>query len=345
MRVLLVCQDNGVNVGWSFRRLLPEMGHQVECINEDDYFGKLSFSLWHKGFKKTTGVPPAYWRFNRALRRLARMFRPDLALICKGAYVAPETLTFIRNQTGAKLVNYCLDDFFSLNRKAVTRQMRTSMSLWDLIATTKRHNVPELLAAGVRKAVFVRCGYDPLVHHPVTLTPAERARWAIDVLFVGTYEQDRANWLEYLAAHCSAKLHVYGNGWRSVPAHSPLFPHIQGRPLHGEEKGRAMAGAKIALAFLRKANRDTYTDRSFEIPACGAFMLAERSSEHLQLYEEGKEIACFCSPDELVTQVNYYLVNNSEREEMAEAGYRRVKRDRHSYEDRLRKIIDLAEQL
>lgn len=345
MRVLLVCQDTGVNVGWSFRRLLPELGHQVECFNEEDYFGKLSHSLWRKGFKKIAGVPPAYRRFNRDLRRLAHMFRPTLALFLKGAFVAPETLAFIRNQTGARLVNYCLDDIFSLNPKRVTAQMRASITLWDLIVTSKRYNVPELLAAGAKKAVFVMCGYDPLVHQPVSLAPAEKARWTSDVLFVGTYEKDRAAWLEYLVAHWSGKLRVYGNYWQAVPARSPLFSHIQGRPLYGEEKGRAMTGTKIALGFLCKANRDTYTDRSFEIPACGVFMLAERSNEHLRLYEEGREIACFSSPDELVRQVNYYLAHDSERKAMADAGYRRVMRDGHTYKDRLKEILDLAVQL
>ena len=57
-------------------------------------------------------------------------------------------------------------------------------------------------------------------------------------------------------------------------------------------------------------------------------MLAERTSEHLHLYEEGQEMACFSSPDELVKQVNYYLEHDHEREAMAEAGYRRVRRGR-----------------
>jgi hypothetical protein len=40
------------------------------------------------------------------------------------------------NQTGARLVNYCLEDISSLNPKGVTAQMRASITLWDLIATT-----------------------------------------------------------------------------------------------------------------------------------------------------------------------------------------------------------------
>jgi hypothetical protein len=345
VRVLLVCQDTGGNVGWSFRRLLPELGHQAEVVNEEQHFGALPSSLWRRGFKRLTGKPPGSWRFNREICRKARKFRPDLVLIFKGAYIEPSTLRRLRSETGAILVNYCLDDFFSLNPKGVTTQMRSCIPLWDLIATTKRYNVPELEGAGARRAVFVRCGYDPLVHYPVTLTPAEQGDWGSDALFIGTYEKERAERLEALAAQSQVNLRVYGDGWRKVSPRSPLCRHIQGRPLYGQEKRLALAGARIALAFLRKVNRDTYTDRSFEIPACGTFMLAERSDEHLLLYQEGEEIACFDTPEELLKKVQYYLSHPRERANVAKAGYQRLTRNGHTYEHRLKEILELVSHL
>ena len=74
MRVLLDCQDYGGNVGWSFWRLLRELGHQVWCVNEDDNFGSyLTFSVT-KGSKRLRGVLSACRRFNHDLCRLAHLF-------------------------------------------------------------------------------------------------------------------------------------------------------------------------------------------------------------------------------------------------------------------------------
>ena len=342
-RVLLICQDTGYNVGWSFRRLLPELGLKVVCVNEEGYFG--SRALFHRLFRRMAGAPPLYWRFNRDIIDAARTFRPDMALFIKSPYVAPKTLRSLKEEFGIFLTNYSLDDWFSLNPKAVSSLMRECIPLWDLMVTTKRYNVPELQTAGARRAVFVRCGYDPLVHHPVRPTPKEHRRWQSDLLFVGTFERDRAEQLQYLCERVSPRLRVHGGSWPVKRLQEPLRTCVTGTELVGREKLLAFGCTKIGLAFLRKVNRDTYTDRSFEIPACGAFMLAERSAEHALLYQEDKEIACFASPDELADKVRYYLTHEDERQQIAEAGYQRVIAGKHTYKDRLIEILNYISRL
>ena len=107
----------------------------------------------------------------------------------------------------------------------------------------------------------------------------------------------------------------------------------------------ALSGAKIAPCLVRRANRDGHVMRSFEVPACCTFMLAERTEEHLELFEEGKEAAYFSSPEQLVEKVRYYLTQEKERKRMAEAAYRKVTSGKHTYKDRLENILQAANSL
>ena len=343
-RVLLVGEIMRNNVGWSFATLLPAMGRQVVVVNDRNFFVCDTLTLPTRVLARVS-TPLQTLRYAAALRRVARRTQPDLVLVLKGSRLRRSMLEAIRCSTGAPIINYTLDDYFPLNSRAIPESMRECIPAYDLIATSKGYNVPELLAAGARRALYVRSAYDPRAHHPVQPTALDRQRFGADVLFVGTYERDRAAMLETLAGQVDARIAVYGNGWQAIPPSSPLYPFVQRRPLYGPNKLLAFASCTIALCFLRKANRDTYTDRSFEIPATGAFMLAERSSEHTLLFEEGEEIACFGSADELVQKVRYYLAHDHERARIAAAGHRRLLTGHHTYQDRLREILAAARSL
>src|SRR5829696_8072533 len=84
------------------------------------------------------------------------------------------------------------------------------------------------------------------------------------------------------------------------------------------------------------------TSRTFEIPACGAFMLAERTDEHLRLFEEGKEAAYFGSNEELLEKVRYYLDHEDERRRIASAGRKRCLDSGYSHHERLKYMLSVV---
>jgi spore maturation protein CgeB len=110
-----------------------------------------------------------------------------------------------------------------------------------------------------------------------------------------------------------------------------------------DDQCKAIGGAKIALAFLRKLNRDDYTQRTFEIPACGGLLLAERTARHASFYREGIEAEFFdpSKPDELVRKVRELLADGERRRAIREAGRRALERGHHTYSDRLIRVLEV----
>ena len=66
--------------------------------------------------------------------------------------------------------------------------------------------------------------------------------------------------------------------------------------------------------------------RPFEIASVGGFVLSEYFPGIESLFEIGKEIDVFYNSDDLIGKVNFYLNNDSLREEIAFNGFLRVKK-------------------
>ena len=108
------------------------------------------------------------------------------------------------------------------------------------------------------------------------------------------------------------KVRVWGNNWQKYQNKHPNLL-VESRPVINDDFIRVINATRINLNFLRRANRDKHTSRSLEIPACQGFMLAERTDEHLQLFEEGKEAEFFDSQEELLSKIQSYLKNDNKR--------------------------------
>ena len=86
-------------------------------------------------------------------------------------------------------------------------------------------------------------------------------------------------------------------------------------------------------------NDDLQTTRTVEIPACGGFMLAERTNEHLALFNAGTEADFFSSNEELLALCRKYLKDDTLREQIAEAGRHRTEKEDYSNDGMIKSII------
>ncbi len=246
-----------------------------------------------------------------------------------------------RSNPAALLVTYSPDDMMNPDNQSAA--YLESIPLFDLHVTTKSYNVPELLERGARDAMFVDNAFDPATHRPVQLDEADKRTYSAEVGFIGGFEEDRATEMTYLAEN-GIPLTVWGYQWDRMPDR-PERMRVSDRRVDGDEYAKAICGTKINLGFLRKVNRDLQTTRSIEIPACGAFMLAERTEEHLGLFEEAQEAEYFSSREELLQKCRYYLEHDEERERIARSGRARCLRDDYSNAGRLRRVLNHLQPL
>lgn len=314
---------------------LGELGHRVERIVSQPPSSGLRRTIF--AVLNRLGRPPDMVGANAALLQAASRGSHDLLWIDKGRSIRASTLAAVRRVSPrTRIVAYSPDDMLNPSNQSV--QYLRGVPLYDLHVTTKSYNVSELRALGARDVLFVDNAFDPQTHRPLELAEAERRRFAADVGFVGQFEPERAEWMSRLAAG-GIGVTVWGGDWDKL-RNPPQALDLRGEYLDGLEYAKAINATRINLGFLRKVNRDLQTTRSIEIPACRAFLLAERTDEHLRLFREGREAAFFSSFEELSTKCRYYLAHDDERRAIAARAYERCFRDGYSNRDRLARVLE-----
>jgi spore maturation protein CgeB len=263
-------------------------------------------------------------------------YKPDLIWIEKVNTLWLSTYLQIKKQyPKLKIVYYSEDDIYLRHNRSV--YLKQSLPIFDLVFTTKPRNITELPLLGVKKVFCVYQSYDRNIHKPIEVTAQDVIKWGSDVSFVGTFEQDRASKMLYLAQQ-GIKIRVWGSNWQRFNQSHPNL-RIEKQAVYNQDFIKVLCSSKINLNFLRKANRDQHTSRSLEIPACKAFMLAERTDEHLQLFEEGKEAEFFDSETEFLGKIRYYLASDKQRQQIAHEGRQRCLDSGYDHHSRLKVML------
>jgi spore maturation protein CgeB len=211
------------------------------------------------------------------------------------------------------------------------RLLRRSTSEYDLHLTTNVHNLDDLPRLGARRVALSALRYDSRIFYPRQFTDDALAAFRSEVTFIGHWEErTEQTILDVIAAGVPIK--VWGDNWSRARGKRALRNHVMGYSIWGDDYVRALHATKIALCLLSKWNRNTTACRSFEIPATGTFLLAERTDDHVQSYREGVEAEFFADSAELIEKIKHYLAHDRERASIAERGRQRCVASGYSYE-------------
>lgn len=315
-------------------KTLNVLGHSIISFDTSPYLRETIRPL--KSIAARFNVGPVLTRLNHALKQQAsRLHNVTHLWVDKGVWIYPETLQYLQSLTGATTIHYTPDPQFLFHR---SRHFLRAVPLYDVLVTTKEWELDHYREAGAKRVLLTHQGYD-LRCYPRTPSQAIRGTYASDVCFIGHSERHYVQRLRHLA-RTDINLRIWGPTWpRCAKWRRWIHPYVSGGGLWGEEYLHAISSAKIGLGLLSKWIPETSTTRTFEIPAMGTFLLAERTALHQELFEEGKEAEFFASDDEMLDKARFYLKNNESRQRIASAGRTRCERSGYSTTDLLSKII------
>lgn len=209
----------------------------------------------------------------------------------------------ILQKLGCKVIQVSMDDrlptiWFKNGYKSFFNKSR----YFSLNLTTCNDLIKRYESIG-QKAI-----YFPLASSQKTFYPLISPK-LFDIVFIGSNYGQRTLLINHLLSK-GFNISCYGHGWPNG------F-------VSADETNKLMSKAKIVLGHSGVgycANYTTLKLRDFDSIISGAFYITQRNNELLNHFVEGLHFECYSSFEELCNKINYYLVNEKDRERIASQG-------------------------
>lgn len=317
-------------------------GVQVDLFDSyDRYIKAYKTSVFHKVVNKIS-ASFLYRSVNRELLEFLRGRHYDAILVFKGMELFPETLVKIKKH-GSVLANFNGDHpfvfFFSGSGNS---NVKNGIPFYDVHFSYAKSLV-EKLKKDYNKAAFrIPFGFNSNLVSKMT---TRDERFAGNFVFVGAYDQQRANYLDGLQ---HPLLTIYGDErWKTRNLHRPFLQNAyQNKSLYGEDYMHALQSSQGVINILREQNlmEDSHNMRTFEVPGFGGLLITQRTGEQMEFFEEDKEAVYFDSMEELRSKLDHLAANPALIEKIKQAGYQRSISSDYSYDHRSRQLLQYLEQ-
>ena len=342
MKILYVGQlspnDSAQYRAWALERL----GHVVVGLNVLEY--QPESSLLRKVVHRAQ-MGPWVGRLNRDILRAAERERPEVFWADKLLGLWPSTLDRLRAM-GVKTVSYMIDNAFGPRRDPGWRLYMKDIPHFDLHMVQRDKNIADYMERGARDVIKIQTAYEPTIHFPASESVEGAEGWGEarrdrGVSFIGTSYDDRPEFLTRLWRECGFPVVISGDRmWRERMDADAAKALYTGGELYGSAYREAIWRSKINLSFITHSNQDEFVHKSFEIAACGGFLLAERSAGHEARFVEGEEAVFFTGFEECAEKIRRYLPDVAARERIAAAGRVRAVRDGYGNDAQMCKIVE-----
>ncbi len=338
----------------------PEAGQSFECKH-------FLHTLQHM-----PGIEVRHFGFDEIMREHGRDRMNEMLIEAVGAWqpdvlfcflfteeIKKETIRHITQHTKTKTFNWFGDDHW---RFYVYSQFWAKE--FTLVSTTDGKAYREYHKAGIQNVLKTQWAVNHFLYKP---QDSALNKGTYDITFYGQKYGNRPDYIEALVK-AGLPAQGIGRGWGNtsgadvqemlnIYSFSKINLNFTETPYFGfkkklnllaklfvkKELGKYSLNLNFPILNLKSiigTQRRTIKARTFEVPACGGFLLTGPSDDPLDEYlKPGKEVVVFNTMDDMVAKAKYYLNHASERQAIAKAGYERTLAE-HTYEKRFKEIFE-----
>ena len=207
---------------------------------------------------------------------------------------------------------------------------QTSLQGIDIMFTSFPHFAQRFRTAGVTSY------YQPLAFSERVLQGRQAGPRSRPLTFVGGLSTQHPAGTELLTRLAQAtNIEIWGYGAEALAPDSPIRRRHHGEAW-GQDMFRLLQESQITVnRHIGVAENHANNMRLFEATGCGALLITDYKDNLADLFDIGKEVVAYRTPDECEALIQYYQHHPEEAAQIARAGQARTLRD-HGYDARMR---------
>lgn len=299
---------------------LKRLGYQVVTL--DPFQSLPPRRKWRAWLDYRTGYKFCQKQLRAALSRQLELlnFMPNVVWIDSGELFGASILLWLRGLYACPFVLYCVDDPAGPRDWNRFSSLRDALSIYDLCVCCRDFNRLESLALGAPNVLHVWRSFDEIIHRVDQLVAQPDSKLSFIGANIPSERRDR--FLSQLLV-AEVPLSIYGSRW-SKSRYWPILHPVCHQGAVDAGYTALLSQSALCLGLLSHGNRDLHTQRSLEAPAASTVLLAERTSEHQLLYEEGVEALFWQTAAECAYISKHMLRHQSQLAAVRNAGHQRV---------------------
>lgn len=315
---------------------LSRLGHEVEVCSPSPF---LPPNITLRRFHWETGALLVGKHVDDCVIKHLGDRQFDVLWVDHGRYTGANLVRHARKR-GMKTVVLNVDDPFGYRDRLSWLLYRKTVKEYDLTVVVRDPNIAEAQKHGARDVMKVWRSADEVAHAARDLTPEQVEKYSSEVLFLGTWMVGRGTFMKQLVDQ-QVPVTIIGDRWNKAPECSDIKKFWKAPGVYNEDEYAAyIQCSKISIGLLSVQNRDLITTRSAEIPAIGSLFCAQRTTEHLQLYEDGVEAVFWDDAEECAMRCKELLADPDRRKSIAMAGHERCIRNGTMNEPVMKSVLD-----
>ena len=337
-KVLLI--DNGFyNYGESIEYYIKNRGYNVRrfCIKTPLNFKIRVYNFLTKKIKEIFSLKKEFPLLKEQIAIISQDilleyedFQPVYVIFIKADYINRDTLLKMQS---AKLIVWMMDSY-----KRYPYLIR-DLDLFDHIFSFEESDLNLLKDKGI-KAEFLPLCADERIFYPQNIDIEKD----IDILFIGAMYPDRVKLLKKLISQFAQyNIQVYGyNINRFEILKKVIYKYTKMYKIFHDgvspqEANDLYARSKICINMHNWQTKNGANPRTFEILATNSFEIVDYN---IYIEKElGDGVVIYKDENDLFSKLSYYMIHESERDEIAKKGYQIVK-DKHLFSNRIGKLLE-----